>query len=388
MSLSLPIHRLHSLHGSTAVVAAYGNKFFVIDSSSGKVLVAPASKASLPGTEGANLIADDDFPNGNIRSIAFHPQTKRLAVTSENKDLVCWDVATWKRLSRRVTIKRANCVAFNGDGSKLLIGDKFGDVYSFQSNDSADKEALILGHVSMLTDMALSHDGQYLLTADRDEKVRVSRYPLAFDILQFCLGHNDFISSIHIPSFAPNLLISGGGDPFLLTWDWMTGKIIQKIELSVPQDNPFIFVVTSITSHPLSSLFVVTLELVNQVLIFDASNPEDVKEVQKLDVADEPLNVAFDSEGKLWIAIGLLSEGPVLAVASRGANGLYAIDGTSEALAANLNKLGTESVDELPDYHPTSKLRKAAGHPPHKHDKRKKKGDTSNGPAKKKKGKA
>lgn len=32
-----------------------------------------------------------------------------------------------------------------------------------------------------------------------------------------------FVSAIHIPEFSPSTLISGGGDPGLKVWDWMTG---------------------------------------------------------------------------------------------------------------------------------------------------------------------
>lgn len=40
-----------------------------------------------------------------------------------------------------------------------------------------------------------------------------------------------FVSAIHIPSFAQSELISGGGDPVLKIWDWMTGIVKHEIRV-------------------------------------------------------------------------------------------------------------------------------------------------------------
>lgn len=45
-----------------------------------------------------------------------------------------------------------------------------------------------------------------------------------------------FVSAVHIPKFAPSTLISGGGDPELKLWDWMSGEhlgdvpVLQAVE--------------------------------------------------------------------------------------------------------------------------------------------------------------
>lgn len=99
---------------------------------------------------------------------------------------------------------------------------------------------LILGHVSMLTDIvALTLPGpeggvsrSYILTADRDEHIRVSRgIPQAHVIEQHCLGHTSLISKLYVPPWAPHVLVSGGGDGHLFVWNWSEGRIHQTVPL-------------------------------------------------------------------------------------------------------------------------------------------------------------
>lgn len=93
---------------------------------------------------------------------------------------------------------------------------------------------LLLGHVSMLTSLLVteSQGRKYILTADRDEHIRVSRYiPQAHIIEAFCLGHTDFISQMTIPLGKEDLLVSGGGDEELFVWSWKDGKVLSKTNL-------------------------------------------------------------------------------------------------------------------------------------------------------------
>ena len=98
---------------------------------------------------------------------------------------------------------------------------------------------LILGHVSLLTDVICTsistnsyNRRDYILTSDRDEHVRVSRgIPQSHIIEGYCLGHSQFISKLSLIPSKPTLLISGGGDEYLLLWDWLAGAIKQKLAL-------------------------------------------------------------------------------------------------------------------------------------------------------------
>jgi tRNA (guanine-N(7)-)-methyltransferase subunit TRM82 len=103
---------------------------------------------------------------------------------------------------------------------------------------------LLLGHVAMLTNiicisvtdsfgMGKQTDRTYIITADRDEHIRVSRGPPQAHIIDsYCFGHTSFVSSLCIvPQSYNRILVSGGGDDFLLVWDLLTSRIIARIDL-------------------------------------------------------------------------------------------------------------------------------------------------------------
>lgn len=103
---------------------------------------------------------------------------------------------------------------------------------------------LILGHVSMLTDLAVGRVQavdpktgktffkEMIITADRDEHIRVSRgMPQSHVIENFLLAHKEFVSRIHIPQRYPNILISGGGDSYIYVWDYVTGQLLSKQDM-------------------------------------------------------------------------------------------------------------------------------------------------------------
>lgn len=98
---------------------------------------------------------------------------------------------------------------------------------------------LLLGHVSLLTDVAcvtlaspLQKPRNYILTSDRDEHIRLSRgIPQTHIIEGYCLGHTEFITKLCVPPVYPHLLISGGGDDYMILWDWPTGRVLQQLDL-------------------------------------------------------------------------------------------------------------------------------------------------------------
>lgn len=177
-------------------------------------------------------------------------------------------------------IKKAAYVSLEadaGDGGSVLVSDKVGDLFEYpisSSSASADRSVvvaerpdatalagdpslnpdarLLAGHVSTLTAHLIastpvqSSDGstisgtssssssyhRWLISADRDEHVRISRYPDTHVIHRFLHGHRRFVGALALATRyraagtssststpTPTLLLSAGGDDQILIWD-------------------------------------------------------------------------------------------------------------------------------------------------------------------------
>lgn len=185
--------------------------------------------------------------------------------------------------------KRPSALAITADDKQILVADKFGDVYSIPLLPDPQEEAewvrvsetaaeaaamaykpsataltvhskrnrealeqqllrtnepvktkeplkfvnqLLLGHVSMLTDiLSIRHGGkEYIITSDRDEHIRVSRgQPQAHIIERYCLGHTKFVSKMALAT--PDILVSGGGDDCICVWRWREGQLLNRIDI-------------------------------------------------------------------------------------------------------------------------------------------------------------
>jgi tRNA (guanine-N(7)-)-methyltransferase subunit TRM82 len=183
--------------------------------------------------------------------------------------------------------KRLCSITMTPDEETIIAADKFGDVYSLPLHASIDHEVsvetknpaqtfqpsateftvhtkgnlealkqqreqkkvnprkegpsfehkLLLGHVSLLTDVEIASVRQdskqrlFLLTSDRDEHVRISRYPQAHIIHAYCMGFSDFVSKVCIVPGAPSYMVAGSGEPSLKVFDWQHGQLVSQVML-------------------------------------------------------------------------------------------------------------------------------------------------------------
>ncbi|XP_055339740.1 uncharacterized protein LOC129589190 [Paramacrobiotus metropolitanus] len=128
-------------------------------------------------------------------------------------------------------------MTFVADNSGIVVADKLGDAYYYPfDQDVAKHQTPILGHISVLTDVVVTRDKRFILTADRDEKIRVSHFPLADDIQAFCLGHTEFVSKITVPWQDRPIVISGSGDRSVRAFNFLTGADLGNISLLEDSD--------------------------------------------------------------------------------------------------------------------------------------------------------
>ncbi|VDK62301.1 unnamed protein product [Cylicostephanus goldi] len=159
-----------------------------------------------------------------------------LAVGTSTKVALILD-ATNLKLRRAFRIPKApTSVCFSRDNAHVIIGDRAGHVcrYTVDANEKSgyidmngeecDCEGEPLtSTISMVLDVAITNDGRFLLSADRDEKIRVSRYPQAFVVQSFCLGHDAYVSSL---AQSGTRVFSCGGDGVVHEWDIQNGQSV------------------------------------------------------------------------------------------------------------------------------------------------------------------
>lgn len=158
-----------------------------------------------------------------IRDMCLSRNNEHLIVTTDNdKAVVVFKInyngktneEVFQLVKRQPMSKRPSAVCTSMDDSRVIIADKFGDVYSLSLGDPTvvDDSTLqpILGHVSMLTCVqnAIDENGnEVVLTADRDEHIRISYFPKSYVIKKVLFGHKEFISSFVLPKWCDNKVL-------------------------------------------------------------------------------------------------------------------------------------------------------------------------------------
>ncbi|XP_019658566.2 tRNA (guanine-N(7)-)-methyltransferase non-catalytic subunit WDR4 isoform X4 [Ailuropoda melanoleuca] len=177
-----------------------------------------------------------DKGSDTILASTFAKSGRYFALTDDSKRLILFRTKPWQCLSVRTVVRRCTALTFTASEEKLLVADKSGDVYSFSVLEPQECGKLELGHLSMLLDVAVSPDDRYVLTADRDEKIRVSWAVAPHSIESFCLGHAEFVSRVLVVPDHPELLLSSSGDCTLRLWEYRSGRELHCCHLTSLQE--------------------------------------------------------------------------------------------------------------------------------------------------------
>ncbi|EMC95290.1 hypothetical protein BAUCODRAFT_534420 [Baudoinia panamericana UAMH 10762] len=213
-----------------------------------------------------------------IVKLAVSPHGQHAVAVTDDKCLRVFDIKNdvLTEVSQRTMPKRPCAVKILPDNATILSADKFGDVYSLpllpsepdsshaasgedpfpetqkaafkpsatnltvhtkrnrkaleaqlkQKSFTAKKEAL-----KYATREVDGRERSYIITADRDEHIRVSRgLPHTHVIEGYCLGHSEYVSKLCLVP-GTDLLVSGGGDDWLGVWNWTTFALRHKLQL-------------------------------------------------------------------------------------------------------------------------------------------------------------
>ncbi|XP_034550564.1 tRNA (guanine-N(7)-)-methyltransferase non-catalytic subunit wdr4 [Notolabrus celidotus] len=272
-----------------------------------------AEKRPKNTTEDNNSDGGTSEETGSDKVLAFavSPSGKMVALTDDNKRLVLFQSQpSWKCVSVRWVVRRCSALLFSQTEEELLAADKSGDVYSFSVTETQKEGELKMGHLSMLLAVAVSPDNKFLITADRDEKIRVSDLRSPYNIQSFCLGHEQFVSALLIPAAHPHWLLSGSGDGTLKLWEFESGRNLQSCDLSDLEEMPSSDAnkqtkptVCRISSSPDAQHVAVLCDRESTIQFFALRRDSEEKMVprSRLSLPHCPVDVTFDPEGRLWV---------------------------------------------------------------------------------------
>ncbi|XP_008217681.1 tRNA (guanine-N(7)-)-methyltransferase non-catalytic subunit wdr4 [Nasonia vitripennis] len=259
-----------------------------------------------------------------LTSVAFSDDGQYFLVCTNRKQLCLYSTRDgFKLVSNRTMPRAASRVRFHSNND-VVVADKSGDAYLFSSSRPDEAGQLLLGHLSMLLDILVTDDQKYVITADRDEKIRVSMFPNSYNILSYCLGHKNFVTNIAIVPHDKDILVSSGGDGTLMFWDFKTGREILRVYfheklsqndlLKLNQTLKENDLEEDVTVSPVkhlkvmqvnnsTSVVAVTFYCSSAILFYSISNKQDDLKVEYLDfisIDKEPLECQFYKD-HLWI---------------------------------------------------------------------------------------
>ncbi|CAH2039052.1 unnamed protein product [Thlaspi arvense] len=239
------------------------------------------------------LVDESDGPShkDSIRAIRYGASGKLFVSAGDDKLVKIWSAESWRCLNTVCSEKRVSAVAISSDDSHVCYADKFGVVWVVELDGinegqvlPAKKGASLLSHYcSIITSLEFSPDGRYILSADRDFKIRVTVFPKkplegAHEIQSFCLGHTEFVTSLAFvwnPELTQGYLLSGSGDSTVRLWDMTSGSLLDTCEVSTmagdlessESEPPSQVTVTDICTIPNSSLAAVAIQSFQGILL-------------------------------------------------------------------------------------------------------------------------
>lgn len=255
---------------------------------------------------------------------------------TENKKLLVWKISLNGDIKLLMEIefpKRPTSLTFLHNEAAVLVSDKYGDVYkSIITENPVPPPTIILGHLSMVLDVEVSEQDELVLSADRDEKIRISRYPNAYSIVNYCLGHKNLVSCIK--TICKTKLISTSADKTARLWDFREGKELCCLELKTLTGKDFVpkkFVLNGsdviLMGEKCRGLVLLTLD--GDELVY--------KEMMELDI--QPVDICCNQNDGYLYVLCANSESPLRLYSKNADNTKYEEKTLSEDVYGELMKL-------------------------------------------------
>ncbi|EEF37605.1 tRNA (guanine-N(7)-)-methyltransferase non-catalytic subunit wdr4 [Ricinus communis] len=269
----------------------------------------------------------------SIRAIRYSANGKLFVSAGDDKLVNIWSTDSWGCVSSVCSEKRVSAVAISNDGLYVCFADKFGvvwvvDLHELEGNQSlVNKKAspLLAHYCSIITSLEFSPDGRFIVSADRDFKIRVTVFPKktldgAHEIQSFCLGHTEFVSClafIWAADYPQGLLVSGSGDSTVRLWDITAGRLLDTCEvgaktgcLDSSKNDEDCSAVTDLCTIPNDNLVAVAIQSLQGIMLLscdlDSQSLHVIKVVFVMGENFIPTSLGSSSSAELiWMVTGV-----------------------------------------------------------------------------------
>ncbi|KAK6191854.1 hypothetical protein SNE40_003438 [Patella caerulea] len=296
------------------ILLSSGDSFAVINLGNEKpvqvVKIPTKEEVTADGESKSQLHNNSPKDDNRILASALSKSGKYLAVADDRKYLHLYTSDDGCLISSRCVVRRCTGVVFSQDETSIIVSDKSGDVYRFVLHDEEKEGELLLGHLSMLLDLILIKNDKFVVTSDRDEKMRISCYPNCYNIHSFCLGHTQYVSSM-VYDEEDDLLISGSGDCTIRIWNY-DGKEQYCQKCRCPYNSSETeseqCYIRRLAYNPTKKILAVCFGRYLNIEIYRLTSCKETASLELLETLPlerEIWDVGFDENGRLWVVQSL-----------------------------------------------------------------------------------
>lgn len=309
---------------NTEITLCSGDTVLTCEIADGGTINELALLQSQPGKDAAlhNNLDIDSYHT--ITSVSYSNDGEYFLVCTNRKQLCLYKREPRRLVSNRMLVRAASRVRFSPDND-VVVADKSGDAYLYSTSKPEEDGNPLLGHLSMLLDVLVTSDRKHIVTADRDEKIRVSMYPNCYNILSYCLGHEKFVTNVEELAHDKRILVSSGGDGFLKFWDYKNGLELLSVDVNdnVEEEEVQEFnkcldkceLDESVNILPIKHLVIskiddsnsavmVTLFSCKRLFLYNVSGSLEkgvtIDRRESIDLRDEPLECLVQNNGLFW----------------------------------------------------------------------------------------